>query len=279
NQIPISADFDKEIQSPILREILQIYIKLALYDPIEKSLEFTTSKYYELKSDVYIRKLNVYEYLQYVKERVNFERDHISAYLHPRTKDSLMKHVESKLIKRHAKLIWEKNFELERRVATRLLNAMEPEFSNNLDVMLNDIIISKQISETHDNCTSNAPLLHVNVLTQDSWPKYLTSSTLNVKLAPNLEQAKTAFERVYKADPENKNKKLKWQYELDRCVVEMTFEPISLLLKDPPNDDIENTNRFCINESLDTTIGIDNNIITLEDLEVAKRVRIVMLYL
>ncbi|CAG8688598.1 4086_t:CDS:2, partial [Ambispora leptoticha] len=210
------------------------------------------------------------------------------------------------------------DFELERRVATRLLNAMEPEFSNNLDVMLNDIIISKQISETHDNCTSNAPLLHVNVLTQDSWPKYLTSSTLNVKLAPNLEQAKTAFERVYKADPENKNKKLKWQYELDRCVVEMTFEPknvlidlslcstlvlllfndlkpgsylsyeeirrltglettelnralqslifgkISLLLKDPPNDDIENTNRFCINESLDTTIGIDNNIITLE---------------
>ncbi|CAG8538243.1 8944_t:CDS:10, partial [Cetraspora pellucida] len=491
----IEKQRDGEVRNgAVLREILQIYIKLALYDPIEKSLESTTSKYYELKSDVYIRKLNVYEYLQYVKERVKYERDHISAYLHPRTKDSLMKHVESKLIKRHAKLIWEKiestffdiirnpcekrgkaltllylylvkidgiellqlfidpiieqqmeliygqfesmplelsnqlnkvkneiemifeddigdicitikevwhqrvtkyisknkkineivaklihefmrpaandsmrnleelleivlrllsymddkeifrtlymtdlvtrlcfertsDFELERRVASRLLNAMEPEFSNNIDVMLNDITTSKQISETYNNCTSNAPLLYVTILTQDSWPKYLTSPTLDVKLAPNLEQAKTAFEHVYKTDPENKNKKLKWQYELDRCTVEMTFKPknvfidlslfstlvlllfndlkpgsylsyeeikrqtgletnelnralqslifgkISLLVKDPPNDDIENTNKFCINESLDTMIDIDDNIITLEDLEMAKRVQ------
>ncbi|KAF0485496.1 Cullin-domain-containing protein [Gigaspora margarita] len=485
----------------ILRETLQIYIKLALYDPIEKSLESTTSKYYEVKSDVYVRNLNVYEYLKYVKERIKYERDYISAYLHPRTKDSLLKHVELKLIKRHAKLIWEKiestffdimrnpcekrgqaltllylylvkidgvellqlfidpiiekrieliyeqfasmplelssrlnevkneikemfeegcdddlctaikemwqqrvtkyisknkkinetiaklihefmtstvnvkiknleelleivlallsymddkeifrtlymtdlvtrlcfektsNFELERRVATRLLNAMEPEFSNNLDVMLNDIITSSQINESYNNnYKSNPPLLYANVLTQDSWPKYVTNSTLTVKLAPDLEQAKKAFERVYKADPENKNKKLKWQHELDRCIVEMTFEPknilislslfptlvlllfndlksgcylsyeeikrqteletaelnralqslifgkIPLLLKDPPYDDIDSTNKFYINESLGTVIdtitdGTENNIITLEDLEVTKRVQ------
>ncbi|CAG8744251.1 6330_t:CDS:2, partial [Dentiscutata erythropus] len=203
------------------------------------------------------------------------------------------------------------NFELERRVATRLLNVMEPEFSNNLNVMLNDIITSRQFNETYKNCKSNAPLLYVNVLTQDSWPKYVTSSTLNVKLAPDLEQAKKAFESVYKTKPGNKNKKLKWQHELDRCIVEMIlgslifnlgsylsyeeikrrteleiteldralqsliFGKIPLLLKDSPHDDIENTNKFCINESLDTVIGImtgtDNNIITQEDLEVTKR--------
>ncbi|CAG8655421.1 7814_t:CDS:10, partial [Dentiscutata erythropus] len=67
-----------------LRETLQIYI-----------------------NDVYICNLNVYEYLQYVKERIKYEEDYISAYLHSRTKESLMKHVELKLIKRHAKLIWE----------------------------------------------------------------------------------------------------------------------------------------------------------------------------
>lgn len=60
--------------------------------------------------------------------------------------------------------------------------------------------------------------------------------------------------------------------ELNRALQSLLFGKISLLLKDPPNDDIENTNRFCINESLDTMIVINNNVITLEDLEVAKRV-------
>ncbi|CAG8477153.1 4859_t:CDS:10 [Scutellospora calospora] len=390
-----------------LREILQIYIKLALYEPIEKSLKFTTSNYYEIKSDIYFPKLNVYEYLQYAKERIKFETNHIAAYLHPRTKDSLIKRVESILIKRHAKSIWEKtgllhsfidpiieqqidfiyeqfvtmplellnclnkvkneidaifeededdddlhivikeifrtlymtdlvarlcyektyDFELERSLATRLLNAMEPEFSSNLDVMLSNIKISKKINNTYSNYTSNVPFLYVTILTQENWPKYVTSLTLNAKLPPNLEQVKTAFERVYKTDPENKNKKLKWQYGLDRCIVEMTFEPknilidlslcstlvlllfnnvkngsylsykeikvqtelgtnelnralqslifgkVPLLSKDPPHDDIESTNKFCVNESLDTIICVDDGIIMLEDLEVTKRVQ------
>ncbi|CAG8561044.1 20925_t:CDS:2 [Dentiscutata erythropus] len=47
--------------------------------------------------------------------------------------------------------------------------------------------------------------------------------------------------------------------------------------RDSPHDDIENTNKFCISESLDTmistTTGTDNNIIMLEDLEVTKQVQ------
>ncbi|CAG8775578.1 16591_t:CDS:2, partial [Dentiscutata erythropus] len=65
--------------------------------------------------------------------------------------------------------------------------------------------------------------------------------------------------------------------ELDRALQSLIFGKIPLLLKDSPHDDIENTNKFWINESLDAVIGImtgtDNNIITLEDLEVTKRVQ------